>query len=226
MDNLKAIAADRFYLKTCMATVDENWPEIIDSGNKSLHYQPNDVTPHTYIGPAYLAQDNYSEALPHLLTMLEKFPYHYITLLNTGTAYYGLHKHQKAQEYFAKAVQIAPIAGAAHGQLGKTEWKLKDCPKALVEFNEAIQLEPEKKSRYPYNHGLVERELDHVPEAITAFEQAITADNRFALSHKELGMISLQLKPDQARAGYHARLFARTFPNASQPIKLDKPLSP
>lgn len=51
------------------------------------------------------------------------------------------------------------------------------------------------------------RELGHVGEAIAAFEQAIATDNRFALPHKELAMIYLQLKPDQARAGYHARLF-------------------
>ena len=207
VDNLKAIASDHFYLKTCVATVEENWPEVIASGNKSLHYQSNDMTPHAYIGPAYLAQDNYSEALPHLLTMLGKFPYHYITLLNTGTAYYGLHDYQKAQQYFAKAVQIAPIAGAAHGQLGKAYWKLKDYPKALDEFNEAIRLEPEKKSAYLYNLGLIERELGRVEEAIAAFEQAIAADNQFALPHKELALIYLQLKPDQTRAGYHARLF-------------------
>lgn len=207
VDNLKAIAADHFFLKTCVATVQENWPEVIASGNKSLHYQPNDMTPHAYIGPAYLAQDNYSEALPHLLTMLEKFPYHYITLLNTGTAYSGLHDYQKAQEYFAKAVQVAPIAGTAHGQLGKAYWKLKDYPKALTEFNEAIRLEPEKKSTYLYNLGLVERELGHVEEAIAAFDQAIAADNRFARPHKELVIIYLQLKPNQARARYHARLF-------------------
>ena len=206
VDNLKAIAADHFYLKTCVATVEENWPEVIASGTKFLHYQPNDVTPHAYIGPAYLAQDNDSEALPHLLTMLEKFPYHYITLLNTGTAYYGLHDYQKAQQYFAKAVQVAPIAGIAHGQLGKAYWQLKDYPKALTEFNEAIRLEPEKKSTYLYNLGLVERELGQVEEAIASFEQAIAADNRFALPHKELVMIYLQLKPDQPRAAYHARL--------------------
>jgi O-antigen ligase/Tfp pilus assembly protein PilF len=207
VDNLKAIAADHFYLKTCVATVEEDWQEVIASGNKSLHYQPNDVTPHAYIGPAYLAQDNYSEALPHLLTMLEKFPYHYITLLNTGTAYYGLHDYQKAQQYFAKAVQIAPIAGPAHGQLGKAYWKLKEYPKALGEFNEAIRLDPEKKSAYLYNLGLVKRELGQVGEAISAFEQAIAADSRFALPHKELVIIYLKLKPDRKRAGYHARLF-------------------
>jgi len=207
VDNLKAIAADHFYLKTCVATVEEDWQEVIASGNKSLHYQPNDVTPHAYIGPAYLAQDNYTEALPHLLTMLEKFPYHYITLLNTGTAYYGLHDYQKAQQYFAKAVQIAPIAGPAHGQLGKAYWKLKEYPKALGEFNEAIRLDPEKKSAYLYNIGLVKRELGQVGEAISAFEKAIAADSRFALPHKELVIIYLKLKPDRKRAGYHARLF-------------------
>lgn len=218
VDNLKAIAADHFYLKTCVATVEEDWQRVIASGNKSLHYQPNDVTPHAYIGPAYLALDNYDEALPHLLTMLEKFPYHYITLLNTGTAYSGLHDYQKAQEYFAKAVQVAPISGAAHGQLGKTYWKLKDYPKALTEFNEAIRLEPEKKSTYLYNLGLVERELGQVEKAIASFEQAIAADNRFALPHKELAMIYLQLKPDQARATYHARLMQELSqaPPASQ----------
>jgi tetratricopeptide (TPR) repeat protein len=207
VDNLKAIAADHFYLKTCVATVEENWQEVIASGNKSLHYQPNDMTPHAYIGPAYLAQDNYTEALPHLLTMLEKFPYHYITLLNTGTAYYGLHDYQRAQEYFAKAVRIAPIAGPAHGQLGKAYWQLKEYPKALGEFNEAIRLDPEKKSAYLYNLGLVKRELGQVGEAISAFEQAIAADSRFALPHKELVIIYLKLKPDRKRAGYHARHF-------------------
>jgi tetratricopeptide (TPR) repeat protein len=216
VDNLKAIAANHFSLKTCVATVQENWPEVIDSGNKSLHYQPNDVTPHAYIGPAYLAQDNYSEALPHLLTMLEKFPYHYITLLNTGTAYSDLHDYQKAQQYFAKAVQVAPIAGAAHGQLGKAYWQLKEYSKALGEFNEAIRLDPEKKSAYLYNIGLIERELGQVEKAIVAFEQAIAADNRFALPHKELVMIYLKLKPDQTRAGYHARLFQELSQTSSR----------
>jgi O-antigen ligase/Tfp pilus assembly protein PilF len=207
VDNLKAIAADHFYLKTCVATVEEDWQGVIDSGNKGLHYQPDDVTPYSHIGAAYLAQDNYGEALPHVLAMLRKFPYHYITLLNTGTAYYGLHDYQKAQQYFAKAVRIVPIAGEAHGQLGKAHWKLKEYQKALGEFNEAIRLDPKKKSSYLYNLGLVERELDHVPKAIAAFEQAIAVDNRFALPHKELAMIYLQLKPDQARASYHTRIF-------------------
>ncbi|MBU4117495.1 MAG: O-antigen ligase family protein, partial [Proteobacteria bacterium] len=113
VDNLKAIAADHFFLKTCVATAEENWQAVIASGNKALHYQPADVTPHSHIGAAYLAQDKDSEALPHLLAMLDKFPYHYITLLNTGTAYYSLRDYPKAKEYFAKAVQIVPIAGAA-----------------------------------------------------------------------------------------------------------------
>jgi tetratricopeptide (TPR) repeat protein len=214
VDNLKAIAADHFYLKTCVATVEENWPEVITSGNKSLHYQPNDVTPHAYIGPAYLAQEQYSEALPHLLTMLEKFPYHYITLLNTGTAYYGLGDYQNAHKYFAKAVQIAPIAGAAHGQLGKAYWKLKEYHKTRGEFNEAIRLDPQKKSDYLYNLGLVERELRKVPAAIAAFEESIAADDNFALPHKELAAIYLQLTPDVGRARYHTRMFQEL----SQPL--------
>lgn len=209
VDNLKAIAADHFYLKTCVATVQENWPEVIASGSKSLHYQPNDVTPHAYIGPAHLAQDNYREALPHLLTMLEKFPYHYITLLNTGTAYSGLHDYQKAQEYFAQAVQVAPIAGAAHGQLGKTHWQLKEYPKAILEFNEAIRLDPRKKSIYLYNLGRVERELGRMDAAITAFEEAIAADNTFAQPHAELAVIYSSSKLNHARAGYHGRIFQK-----------------
>lgn len=209
VDNLKAIAADHFYLKTCVATVEEDWQGVIDSGSKALHYQPNDVTPHSHIGAAYLALDKNNEALPHLMAMLDKFPYHYITLLNSGTAYYSLRDYPKAKEYFAKAVQIAPIAGAAHGQLGKAYWKLKEYPKALAEFNQAILLDPPKKSAYLYNLGLVERELGHVPEAISAFEQAIAADNNFALPHKELTIIYLQLKPDQTRASYHAKRFQK-----------------
>lgn len=207
VDNLKAIAADHLYLKTCVATVEEDWQRVIDSGSKALHYQPADATPHSHIGAAYLAQDKDSEALPHLLAMLEKFPYHYITLLNTGTAYYSLRDYPKAEEYFAEAVRIAPIAGAAHGQLGKTYWKLKEYSKALAEFNQAILLDPPKKSAYLYNLGLVERELGHVPEAISAFERAIAADTSFALPHKELTIIYLQLKPDQTRAEYHAKRF-------------------
>ena len=215
VDNLKAIAADHFHLKTCVATVQENWPEVIASGSKSLHYQPNDVTPHAYIGPAYLAQDNYREALPHLLTMLEKAPYHYITLLNTGTAYSGLHDYQKAQEYFAKAVQVVPIAGAAHGQLGKTYWQLKEYPKAILEFNQAIRLEPQKKSIYLYNLGRVERELGRMDAAITAFEKAIAADNTFAQPHAELAMIYSSSMLDHARAGYHGRIFQKLSQTSS-----------
>ena len=207
VDNLKAVAADHFSLKTCVATVEEDWQGVIASGTKALHYQPNDVTPHSYIGTAYLAQKNYSKALPHLLAMLDKFPYHYITLLNTGTAYYSLHDYHKAQHHFEKAIKIVPITGEAHMRLGKAHWKLKEYPKALAEFNQAILLDPPKKSAYLYNLGLAERELGHVPEAIAAFEQAIVADTSFALPHKELTIIYLQLKPDQTRAEYHAKLF-------------------
>ena len=128
---------------------------------------------------------------------------------------HGLHDYQKAQQYFTKAVRIAPIAGPAHGQLGKAYWQLKEYPKALKEFNEAIRLDPEKKSAYLYNLGLVERELGHVPEAITAFEKAIAADSRFALPHGGLAMIYLQLRPDQTRARYHARLFQELSQNPS-----------
>jgi len=206
MDNLKAIAADYFLLQSNLAYPEKKWPEVIENCNNALHYQPGQAIIHPYLGSALLALGKNEEALQHFEAMLKEYPYHYFTLLNTGAAYYGLHDYQKAQEYFAKAVQIAPIAGAAHGQLGKAYWKLKNYPKAVGEFNEAIRLDPEKKSTYLYNLGLVERELGHVPEAIAAFEQAIAADNRFALPHKELVMIYLQLKPDQTHAAYHARL--------------------
>lgn len=209
MDNLKAIAADHFLLQSNLAYPEKKWPEVVENCKKALHYQPGQAIIHPYLGSALLALGENREALQHFEVMLDKYPYHYFTLLNTGAAYYGLHDYQKAQEYFAKAVQIVPIAGAAHGQLGKAYWKLKDYPRALEEFNEAIRLEPEKKSTYLYNLGLVERELGHVEEAITAFEQAISADNRFALPHKELALIYLQLKPDQTRAEYHARLMQK-----------------
>ncbi len=218
MDNLKAIAADHFLLQSNLAYPEKKWPEVIENCNKALHYQPGQAIIHPYLGSALLALGKNKEALQHFEAMLKEYPYHYFSLLNTGAAYYGLHDYQKAQEYFAKAVHIVPIAGAAHGQLGKAYWKLKDYPRALEEFNEAIRLEPEKKSTYLYNLGLVERELGQVEKAITAFEQAIAADNQFALPHMELAMIYLQLKPDQARAAYHARLMQELSqaPPASQ----------
>ena len=85
--------------------------------------------------------------------------------------------------------------------------QLKEYPKAILEFNEAIRLDPQKKSIYLYNLGLVEREIGQINKAIASFEQAIAANNTFALPHKELVMVYRQLEPNQARFQYHARRF-------------------
>ena len=86
--------------------------------------------------------------------------------------------------------------------------QLKEYPKAILEFNEAIRLDPRKKSIYLYNLGRVDA-------AITAFEEAIAADNTFAQPHAELAMIYSSSMLDHARAGYHGRIFQKLSQTSS-----------
>lgn len=79
----------------------------------------------------------------------------------------------------------------------------------LGEFNEALLLDPPKNQSISITSAWLNVNWTTPPEAIVAFEQAIDADNNFALPHKELTIIYLQLKPDQTRASYHAKRFQK-----------------
>src|SRR5260370_26495242 len=76
---------------------------------------------------------------------------------------------------------------------GNAYYSLKDYPKAIAEYNEAIKLNP--KLALPH-HGLgtVYDALNRYNDAITEYEKAVALDPQDAAPHNELGNVYIDLK--------------------------------
>lgn len=106
-----------------------------------------------------------------------------------GMAYYMNGNLLRAEQAYAKAIQMEPTAADLHASLGDVWFGSGDFQKAAAEYREATRLDPAN----PGYHNKAGRNLlrmDQTTAAAAEFEDALAADPRHADSLFNLGKIA------------------------------------
>lgn len=86
---------------------------------------------------------------------------------------------------FNRALELYPNYSDAYGQRGLMYYRLKDFPKALADYKQAISLKP--KATVYSNMGTIYFETGKVNEAINAYKLAVKYDPKFVDARRNLG---------------------------------------
>lgn len=95
----------------------------------------------------------------------------------------------QAVHHLHQAVKLAPQAGGAYVELGKTEQKRRQYAKALKAFEQAIEFAPQDALAY-YQAGLVLKELDNYAQAEKMLRQAAKIAPNDLRIRRQLGVLA------------------------------------
>jgi len=93
-------------------------------------------------GNAYLAKEQYEQAVTTYNEGLKKYPYHHILIYNLGIAHYRQSKYKEAIEYFQRSIRINPFYANSHLMLGYISVLEGHRTKALLCYTTYLILQP------------------------------------------------------------------------------------
>lgn len=127
---------------------------------------------------------------------------HAIALRNLSKVLNWAGKHDEAERLTNLAVDMIPEDSEIHAQKGISLWKAGDRKAAIVEFREAVRLNPYNASTRR-SLGIVLSELNRLDEALAELEEAIRLDPSLPFVHYDLGIVlQAQGKMMQAASAY------------------------
>ena len=109
-------------------------------------------------------------------------------LNNLGSIFKELGEHQKAKEYFEKAITIDPNFVSAHSNLGILFKKLGEYQKAKECYEKAIKINPNYAKAHN-NLGIIFQSLGEPHKASEYYKKAIIIDPNNLNAHNNLGML-------------------------------------
>ncbi len=124
---------------------------------------------------------------------------------NLGLVAQGQGDFPQAIAYFTAAIDRNGLADYYFAR-GLALADLGDHQKALVDYNQALDLDPNFSSAL-YNRGMSYLALQNLPEAVSNFDQAIGLDPEFVAAYYSRGMAYYDLgKVELARQDYNRAL--------------------
>jgi tetratricopeptide (TPR) repeat protein len=160
---------------------------------------PDNPLGHLYLGRAYLLVDDY----PHAVAALTRARAccadgtgNFVDILVAlGWAHLGLDERAQAGTVFQEALQRQPTAARAYQGLATLHLANAAYPEAadtLLEFL-TLPLDADTTKQAFYNLGLAYRGLAQWPDALEAFEHALSIDAEFVLARMGVGDMLAQL---------------------------------
>jgi len=119
---------------------------------------------------------NYDEAVTILQQATQVEPNEALLWYSLGDAQRGAKKYPEAIESYQKAIAIKGTVAEYHNNLGKAYEKSGQIDKAVKEFDNAAQLDPNNASMYYFNEGAVYVNSNKMDEALVAFDKVIQID--------------------------------------------------
>lgn len=109
---------------------------------------------------------------------------------------------ENAVEHFTNAIEVSPNIAEIHYQRGITYFHLKKLSLALVDFDKAVELEPENPYRYS-SRAYIRDACGDTEGAYKDYQVAIKIDPDDAIAHNNLGLIEEKLgRQSEAKKRY------------------------
>ena len=126
-------------------------------------------------GQAYLAQQQYTEALADFDNAIRlggsKAAFHN----NRGLALYFLRRDEEALDAFSKAVTLAPIEASYAVNRGKVHLRRQNPDQAILDFDRAIASDPRMEAAY-LNRGIAYKSKAQFDKALESLTKALEID--------------------------------------------------
>lgn len=167
-------------------------------------------------GVAFLAHENYDNAIADFSESLRKSPRNAGALNNRGQASYLKGDYKSAVTDFSGAVVMDPKNFLAYNNRALAYLETEELDLALADLQSALKLVPE----YPEalnNRGIVYQKMKKYDEAIADFTSALKIDPHYtdALGNRAY---TLQLKKEYARAIADLELAMKTNPDSYEAV--------
>jgi tetratricopeptide (TPR) repeat protein len=151
--------------------------EAIDSINKAIELEPENLEFHYYLGLIYSAMERYGEALEIFEKIVYKEPVTFRKVYFEIAAIYAKQKqYQKTIDTLTRVEAIAPNEVRIYLEKGYAFHKLKQYDLAIESFNKAKDLEPTMLQLIYYNIGVAYFEADAFDKAEEMFANSIEVD--------------------------------------------------
>ncbi|MCG8620967.1 MAG: tetratricopeptide repeat protein, partial [Proteobacteria bacterium] len=133
-----------------------------------LKYRPDEPAGNLQTGLTLMELKRYSDALDHL----EKIPDEYPNIdIYKGEVYARMGKHDRAIEFYRKALSANQYSVDAHGLMGISYASIGDLEHALECFDKVVEIQPDYRGYY--NRGTILADLSRYDEAINSYKMAL-----------------------------------------------------
>lgn len=157
----------------------------IASFRKALQLKPNLTVAHFNLGSLLQTQGMLKEAAQHYRQALTVQPDFFEALGNLGTVLQQQGKLEEAEQCYRKALAIQADA-RGHFNLGTVLYGLGRHREAVVEFQEAVNLEPQFAEAWN-SLGETLRDRGEMKEAVRCYERALAAQPEHGRAQYNLG---------------------------------------
>jgi tetratricopeptide (TPR) repeat protein len=168
--------------------------EAIDSLNKAIELEPQNLEFHYYLGLTYSAMGKHEAALEVFEKIVEKEPVNFRKAYFEIAAVYAKQKHyQKAIDTLTLVEGIEPKDARIYLEKGYAFQKLRQYDLAIESFYKAKDLEPTLLQLAFYNIGAVHLEAEAFDKAEEMFTKSIEVDPSTSLArHARQAILSVR----------------------------------
>jgi len=145
-----------------------NFPNAIDSLNKSVELNIRNYEALNLLGRAYLKEEDYESSKSFLIKAIKIKPDYFDAIIALATAFEKSEDFENAIEYYKKAQKLQEWDFGTHFGMGRTLYKIGDLDKAIDEFINANVLQP-KNFEIHYLLGKIYYEKEEYEKALNQF---------------------------------------------------------
>ena len=184
------------------------WDEVINSGEKRLAGETNNVVLHFILSMAYYMKGQYGLLAKHrslatkdeesinIITtwcqnLTNRFPNNYYSYLLLGSAYRDGDKLEEAIKSYEKALELKPDFTDAYIGIGNVYLESLDMENAIYYYKKALYIDPRHVIAY-FNLGVAYGYNGQIDEAIASCKKAIELNPRFVEAYSYLGDLYLE----------------------------------
>ena len=172
----------------------KNYKTAIEYFEKSKDLDNSTFKSYDTLGMCYYYIKNYNKAIEYLKLFVDNSSNAFKVSNTIGVIYSILKEYDKAIEYFNKAIEFNPKYFDAYNNIASLYYNSGKFDKAAFYFDKAKKFDTQEKFRDYYKLGISNLNKKHYYDAIEAFENVITKNEKSYKAYNLIGVCYLSLE--------------------------------